>query len=380
MAILAAAADPHSWAKLMGINETDANWTTGATSEEYQLFNKPYKVPTVSLVGKNEVFIKMFCQRGNRWSATIGVNGRTADHNAAFCIKNTDGYPIIGFGYDTNASNYILDNSFMGITLYDGTANKVKLQRVQGTAHFPKITGSNNLGTVEALLTLHVKIDTVTPANSFIRMYIGSKLEATITGTTVHQAVNLALGSFTIGEYITYASDINYYKAQCNYMVVSDVPDFSLKAYPIKPAALSTPNDFSGVIGNITSWIQDTLYISTSLETNAVCTFTLLNPASAILPVASKLKNNVHTVEKIDTYMMARYIQTGGVGCTFSIALYNGETKLTDDYSLYFPANQDETKYLTKFVGTTLQNIVTMNKYTIAELANINVRVTLVGV
>lgn len=377
MTILAAAADPHSWAKLMGYTEADANFTY-LTDYTYPLFNIPPKVPKVDLTGKSEVFIKMFLPTGHRYTASPDASGGYGDHNSAFCIKNTDGHPIIGFGYNCGAGTLIISNSTMGVTLYDGTVNKVKVQNIQSGVHFPKLTRLGYTTTTCNSLYAHVKIDQSTPANSFVKLYINGSLVLSILGSDVHKATNMNIKELSIGEYITQSPSSNFVTGKISQLVVSDTPDFSLKTLPLKPSSLSTPNDFSGVIGNINGIYQDTNYLSTALETNAVCTIKLNPPTiSGGTPYTA---NNSHTIETIDLYAMCRYMQTGGVSCNFSAALYDNTTKISDDVLFNIPANQDETKYLTDFIGRLVQNTVTLGKYSISNMTNLFVRITLVGV
>lgn len=390
--ILAAAADPHSWLDLFRLPKNSvtnaASLTTGTNL--YELFCKDPNFASIAL-SSNELFIKfnistMGYYLINDTTTTYAMRG---DPRLLFTIKNANGKIIASMGFqikgtaDTPAINGKLA-LFIWNEL-DGTTNTKLVSPTTTVVSSSDVYTVLNAGflTCDHTISLHLKIDQATPANSVMRMVINGINAAEIVGSAVNASTNLVMTILTIKEFITsngaQVGTSYYLQGSMTYMVIADFADYSLTAYPLKPSAFGTVNDFTGVIGNITSWAQDQLYLSTSAETAVSVDIKLT--AASITGNAKLYKNDTaNTIAALFNYGMFRYIQSGGVSATFSITLYVGTTQASDATNVVITANLDDTKYQTAQISKVITNLISSGNFTLADLNNLYARITLVGV
>ena len=134
-------------------------------------------------------------------------------------------------------------------------------------------------------------------------------------------------------------------------MVISDTVDYSLRAYPYKPKALDSGNQFVGKIGALNSWIPDRTYMSSAAEYNVKCSFTLSVPATGYYVLDPEPDLTTNKIIQMDQYVAARYVQSGGISANFKIhsTLADGP----EDYTLVCPANENDTKSLIRKLPNT---------------------------
>ena len=147
------------------------------------------------------------------------------------------------------------------------------------------------------------------------------------------------------------ATGMDANKPRFMYIVVSDTLDHSLRAYPYKPKALDSGNQFVGTIDTLNSWIPDRTYMSSAAEYNVKCSFTLSVPASGYYLLDPEPNLDVEKIIQMDQYVAARYVQSGGISANFKIhsTLADGP----EDYTLVCPANEDDTKSLIRKLPNT---------------------------
>lgn len=391
--ILAAAADPHSWLDLFRLPKNSvtnaATLTTGTNL--YELFCKDPSFALVPL-SSNELFIKFnITTMGYYLLKDTQTNyAMRGDPRLLFTVKNANGKIIASVGFQIKGtSDAPAINGKWAIFIWnelDGTTN-TKLVSPTST-----IVSSSDVYTIlnaavlscDHTIAIHLKIDTSTPANSLLRLVINGINAAEVVGSAVNASTNLVMTTLTIKEFITSSAitqtgSLYYLQGKMAYLVIADFADYSLTAYPLKPSAFGTLNDFTGVIGNITSWTQDQLYLSTSAET-AVSVDVKLTAASFTGNAKLYKNDNANTIAAIFNYGMFRYVQSGGVSATFSVTLYVGTVAASASTNVVITANLDDTKYQTAQISKVITNLINSGNFTLADLNNMYARITLVGV
>lgn len=392
--ILAAAADPHSWLELFRLPKNSvtnaATLTTG--TNVYELFCKDPNFASLAL-SANELFIKFNINTMGYYvlNDTHTNYAMRGDPRLLFAIKNANGKIIASMGFQIKGTaDTVAISGKLAIFIWnelDGTTNTKLVSPITTVVSSSDVYTVLNSAFIacDHTISLHLKIDTGTPANSVMRMVINGVIAAEIIGSAVNASTNLVMTTLTIKEFITssnlYQTNVSdyYLAARMTYMVIADFADYSLTAYPLKPSAFGTVNDFTGVIDNITSWAQDQLYLSTSAET-AVSVDIKLTTAS-FTGNAKLYKNDTsNTIAALFNYGMFRYIQSGGVSATFSITLYVGTTPASEATNVVITANLDDTKYQTAQISKVITNLISSGNFTLADLNNLYARITLVGV
>ena len=153
-------------------------------------------------------------------------------------------------------------------------------------------------------------------------------------------------------------------------VLVADTEIPNIKTAGLVPTAFGEVNNFTGALSNITSPVQDSLFIATSAEIGQEVDLLFTFPA------------DLAAVESIDMYFQGKYVQADGIAAKFSLALYDKTTKadISTPVIVTVPANQSDSLYLTYKVTTWVQNIVTSQKLTAADLANAGLRILIVEV
>lgn len=395
MTIYAAAADPHSWLDLFNLPKNSvansADLTTG--NNLYELLCKDPSFATIPLTS-NELFIKLNIYKHGYYPVndTCANYSFRGDTRLLFAIKNAAGKIIASVGYQKVASSDKVIN-YAKLALFtwnelDGTTNTKTVNPVTtavAVSNSPLFVANTAFQIIDTQVAIHLKIDTVTPANSVFRLVIGGFVAAEILGSAVNASTGLAMTTLTIKEFITssdqYQTNLSdyYLSWKVSYMVIADFVDYSLTAFPLKPSAFGTLNDFTGVIGNITSVVQDQLYLSTALETAASVDIKLT--AISVNGAPKQHKNDTaNKIAALRNYGMFRYIQAGGTSATFSITLYVGTVQASNPVNVVITANLDDTKYQTAKLSEVITNLISSGNFTLADLNNLYARITLVGV
>ena len=385
MTILAAAADVFSWMTLMGILPTEANSSATATTyadDTIELGNKLLKPINITTLNESEIFMVLSLSSANMYDNNTASTGLlSSKHKAFFCLRNQNNKPIIGFGW-TPSGTYMADGNVFNITIFDGlTTTPTDVSSTPLTTKFPMNgAGSTTIQTVHDKWIFHVKFDNADNTQSFVKVYKNGINVGQVTGAALHAGSTTGINNITIGEFVTASATNPYVRIRASSLIVSNVADFSLKAYPLKPGAFTANNQFSGVVANIAAWIQDLNTVATAAEVNTVCEFTLTRPTATKGKAGVQLTVGQHICKKLDIYSLVRYVQAGGVNCTFAFALYNGATKITDDFIFTCTANEDDTKFLVRKITSYINDITTGVAIGANALSNLVGRITLVGV
>lgn len=381
--ILAAAADPHSWCDLMGIDieTTNATAALGFYNNTLNLFAAKPAIPVVPL-SANSLCINLAFVYGVMYTQTGGNanNGLSSDWRKVITIKNSAGYPIFSFGYTTSGSNADTINR-LKFFIWDGTATQALLGTTAlNTNIVPEVTDTNVRAT-NNMFNFYINIDTVTPANSVAVAYLDGLQVLNLSGAALHLAGALTFASLTIGtSYTTNPAAIGTVRmaAMIASFVALDYQDFTVYAVPYKPSAIGSVNDFTGVIANITSWLQDKLYFTTSVEVGATVEFIMAIPAVGYAYLAD-VASAMYAPKQIKSYLGGRYIQAGGVSITYTVTLYSGTTQISNPVSVVVNANENDDQYLVDFAGAVSTSIATSQPISQSEIAALRVRVALVG-
>ncbi len=393
MPILAAAADITSWAKLMGITPNATSLSTLSAyfnSNEYKTNNNlaADSLPKVSLTSSpSEIFVKIAYAQIQLYaynnSKSVYNGGAMDDFRfQVLTINNSDGYPILSIGHP-RATDLSYSDTTTGLYLYlwDGTSAKtLKATYSLGglNAIFP--TDDNSLYTGERALNLYIKFDNANNANSKIRVVAPTGLPVMdVAGATLHQATNNAMSKLIIGATATVAFT-KWNMQTIDYLVVATYEDLTLRATTMKPNTFGAVNEFNGAISTIQAWIQDTAYLTTANEVDTTTIVTLLAKTTANTSIATKLLDVLNTVEQIDIYFTGRYIQAGGVSATFRLNLVVNGVDASSTADVVIPANESDSKYIGRYVSSTVLNLISSAKFTAADLTTLALKIKLVGV
>ena len=219
-------------------------------------------------------------------------------------------------------------------------------------------------------VSIRVALDSTTPANSTVSIYINGllccQLAAGVLGTNSASLLH-NVAKVTVNEGAYSSSYSNNGLAISNFVLSTEYDD-SLKAEVLPLSGFGGTNNFSGALSAITESKQDTVYLSTSAELAQKCQLLL---SAATLP----------TIEQLDVFMFARYVQAGGVSCQFSVTLKNQAGAAIGASSVItITANMDELKYQTKLAASYISSLVSSNKLTAVELATAYIEIEIVGV
>ena len=379
--IIAAAADPHSWCDLMGIDieTTNANAALGFYNNTLNLFGNKAAIPTIALAA-NSLCLNLHITNSVMYTATNSSNGVATDWRKVITIKNTAGYPIFSIGY-TPSGSYPDTASKLKFFIWDGTATQALLGTTNLNTNLTSEYTDTTVRSVANIVNFYINVDTVTPANSVALVYVDGLRVLNLTGAALHLAAALTFASLTLGAtYTTAPSAVGSTRLalMLGSFVALDYQDFSVFAVPYKPSAIGSVNDFTGVIANITSWLQDKLYFTSAVETGAVVEFVMAIPTSYAYHAAAT--TNLYKPKQVKSYLGGRYIQAGGVSIIYTVTLYSGSTQISNPVSVVVNANESDDQYLVDFAGAVSTSIATAQQLTQTEMATLRVRVALVGV
>lgn len=361
MTVLAAAADFHSWCNLIGISAINTRGYANAYKELVKHYssrpaNNTTCDNTCELTGwqttilplpiiidvstVSQLFISMHIVRQLHYTGDGDSYFATGDGRKLIKILNSTGVLIasVGIAISTRLGSTILADTMLCLFTYnsDGTVNTTVNT---GINLYKDVRGNNNNYTdtaskVSKLFSIEYKPDTVTPANSYFRLYKDCAVIGEISGAAVNSNANMSLGSVRLRDNITSAGNVGYTALTLGYLLVSDIPMHGARVYPLKPTALTAGNEFSGVVTSINTTTQDTLYMASAAEVNSKCEFTSILPAGLLSNPTADVKTSSHKLVHLDNYIHARYIQDGGVSCTFSVVQLDGSSS-----NIYTPVN-----------------------------------------
>lgn len=380
MKIFASACDPVSWCKLLGVNSStllSAMTTSFGTNQG--LFNNnalnsghilrylPGKYVSIPVTG-NRCFMK--------WeyiSSYIDNYSKTWAYDPRKFIElyNSADELIASIGFNSPGS---FDATWAKTGLFSWTkAGAVKDSVIEGTTPWEIIGMPNGYYGERAHKTgyaLDYFVDPVTPLNSYFAIYAGNREIARLTGAQLTDNPNNTVAKIIFMRNWSSGFSTSYFGFAVNNLVVTDEPNFALKAVTVRPQALTYSVDFTGPITNISDVLQDTNYISSSAETGKYIEFSLAkwNPNSNVTLgdfIRTKFLN-------LDIYFYGRYTQIGGVSATFTITVFDDQSTKLLEKDITVAANEDNLYYQTKLVDS-----VTTALLPFSQVVNGKVRITL---
>ena len=381
MKIFASACDPVSWCKLLGVNSsTLLSAMTKYFGTNKGLFNNnalltgnvlryiPGKYVSVPVTG-NRCFMK--------WEYTEsrveeGPKPWTYDPRKFIELYNSDDELIASIGFNS-ATTFDVSRAKTGLFSWT-KAGKIKNSVIEGTTQWKIIGVPDGYYGVRVHYTgyaLDYFVDPVTPLNSYFAIYAGNREIARLTGAQLTDNPNNTVAKII---FMRNWSSVDFgtdpFGFAVNNLVVTDEPNFALKAVTVRPQALTYSLDFTGPITNINDTLQDINYISSLAETGKYIEFSLAkwNPNSNVTLgdfIQTKFKN-------LDIYFYGRYAQVGGVSATFTITVFDDQSTKLLEKDVTVPANEDNLYYQTKFVDR-----VAMALLPFSQVVNGKVRITL---
>lgn len=380
MKIFAGACDPVSWCKLLGV---DSSVLVSAMTASYGanegLFNNnalitgniirhiPNKYVSVPVTGKR-CFMK--------WEYLLSrVNNGTKtwkyDPKKFIELYNSADELIASIGFNSVMS---FDVTWAKSGLFSWTkAGAVKNSVIEDTTPWNIIgvpDGSNDERAHITGYALDYFVDPDTPANSYFAIYAGNREITRLTADQLTDNPNNTVAKIVFMRNWSSGFSSTYYGFSVNNLVVTDTPNFALKAVTVRPQALTYSNDFTGPITNINDTLQDANYISSSAETGKYIEFSLAKwtPNSNVT-----LRDFVQTkLLNLDIYFYGRYSQVGGVSATFTITVFDDQGAKVLEKDIVVAANEDNIYYQTKFVDS-----VTLALLPFSQIVSGKVRITL---
>lgn len=327
MNIFAAAADYMSWASLLGVKPGDAPLTWMFDQNVIYLGAQPFELK-IPVSGKT-VFVKLGL-------ATI----TSADRDAQFTYSWGDKFFTI---YDSNGKLRI---SLERLSAYNNSTGGYRWKTWNPDTGAVITTGNIWLGAAwENWKDIYFEVTTTA-----VKFYISGQLINTLDISSLGITGFAQIG---FGQQVNSSSNLGMSTARPRflYLVVSDTIDYSLKAYPYKPKALDSSNQFTGTIDMLNSWLPDRSFMSSSAEYNVKCAFNLSVPTSGYYYSSPSPDLTVEKILQMDQYIGARYVQSGGVAANYRV--HNTVDGGPDDYVFSWPANEDDTKSIFRKVPST---------------------------
>lgn len=402
MAVIAAAADFHSWADLIGVNVINTKGLANIYKEFLRIYsglnnNNTYIRSSIELTGyqttdlpspivvnasgKTEIAVTLDTCYLTKNDSTGDASGTLGDGRKFLKFINNAGQLVASLGF--NSTSYAAglagvsnpNNTFRLFTYNsDGSVNSTI---DSGWDMFKNVNIYNNNYPGAAInhnFTVHYKIDTVTPANSTLILYKDSCELCRLAGTQVHSNANMVLGSVKLRDNITNSGYAGYRSIVLASLLVSDTPMFGAQVFPLKPEAYTANNAFTGAITNINTLLQDTYFIASPNEVNTVAEFTIKRISGLVGSRGTNLKAGIHTLKYLSNYMYARYVQEGGVSVTFETKNKAGTTDVNTAVTSVVAANEDTTSYRTLKISGQAVDV------DVSQIDNLVAEVKLVGV
>ncbi len=380
MKIFASACDPVSWCKLLGVNSStllSAMTTSFGTNQG--LFNNnalnsghilryiPGKYISIPVTG-NRCFMKWDYLASRMES---GSKTWTYDPRKFIELYNSADELIASVGFNSAVS---FDVTKAKYGLFSWTkAGAVKNSLIEDTTPW-KIIGVPDVSYSERAhdtgYALDYFVDPDTPANSYFVIYAGNREIARLTGAQLTDNPNNTVAKIVFMRNWSTEFSANNYGFAVNNLVVTDEPNFTLKAVTVRPQALTYSADFTGPITNISDTLQDANYISSSAETGKYIEFSLAKwtPNTNVT-----LRDFVQTkFLNLDIYFYGRYAQVGGISATFTITVFDDQGAKVLEKDIVVAANEDNIYYQTKFVDS-----VTLALLPFSQIVSGKVRITL---
>ena len=212
--------------------------------------------------------------------------------------------------------------------------------------------------------------NTTTPSSSVLKIrWRGLDLSISSIDTKI-QVTSKLIAKFTMGEAIVTAGNANNYYGGglVRSVVVADDIDYSLTVGLLYPDAFGAVNQFTGAISSVNTTTQDLTYISSSAEVSSVCELSLADLVSY---------GNLDTIHKLDLFTFLRYVQAGGTSIAFTCSLVDPAGNVHASTVVNIAANEAETYCRTNKVLTSLMSSVTSDKYTLAQVQGLLVRISI---
>ena len=380
MKIFASACDPVSWCKLLGVNSsTLLSSMTTYFGDNNGLFNNNAlltgnilrylsgKYVSIPVTGKR-CFMKWdyLTSRIDNYNKTWAYDPRKFIE-----LYNSADELIASIGFNSAIS---FDATLAKSGLFSWTkAGAVKNSVIEGSVPW-KIIGvpdgsfgerGHNTG-----YALDYFVDPDTPANSYFAIYAGNREIARLTADQLTDNPNNTVAKIVFMRNWSTSFGSGYYGFSVNNLIVTDTPNFALKAVTVRPQALTYSVDFTGPITNINDTLQDANYISSSAETGKYIEFSLAKwtPNSNVT-----LREFVQTkFLNLDIYFYGRYSQVGGISATFTITVFDDQGAKVLEKDVVVAANEDNIYYQTKFVDS-----VTLALLPFSQIVSGKVRITL---
>ena len=329
MNIFAAAADYASWITLLGVKPGDAPMSGYFDQNAFYLGAQPgeLKIPVTG----NKVFVK------------LGLASLSAtSYDDQFYYSYGDKFFNV---YDSDGKLRVVLERFVLHKSPNGQSS-YRWKTYNPDTGAVLTTGALWLGkTWESWRDISFEV-TTTAIVFYISGNVVNTLDVSSLGIT-------GFGFIGFGKQLYWYENpgMNTSKPRFMYIVVSDTLDHSLRAYPYKPKALDSGNQFVGTIDTLNSWIPDRTYMSSAAEYNVKCSFTLSVPANGYYLFDPEPDLATEKIIQMDQYVAARYVQSGGISANFKIhpILAGGP----EDYTLVCPANEDDTKSLIRKLPNT---------------------------
>lgn len=388
MIIYASAADPMSWLNLMdGISTTTPN-----SEIPYKLYRGSGNYGNVfSLIGTssdyggstpgltidtqntNELFVSTGLS--NTWIYNFNSSGWIAsgDSRKLYKFLNSDGRLLYSIGFSSGSNVFLSDGSDNHFRFYTYNDAGIIINTYDTGVKIPFVQQGGEIS-FDFAFRLHIKIDPLDHTKSFAKFYRDSLLTGSVSGEVLHVSPNYSLKTFKLRDNVT-GKNISSFPARfdASYLVVSNTANFTLKAFPLKPSALTGNNQFSGVVSSISPWLQDKNYLVSPNEVNTKVESYLTRPSGVNGSQGLNLIEGLHKIIKIDNYGMTRYVQDGGTSVNMKITTSNDVTTITPETSFSTTANQDDNYYLGRFLSSGVVNENT------SSLINIKNTIELVG-
>ena len=212
--------------------------------------------------------------------------------------------------------------------------------------------------------------DSTTPSNSVLKIrWRGIDFSVADLHTKIQVSSKL-IAKFTMGEAIVTAGNTNncYGSGLVKYVVVADDVDYSLAVDLLYPNAFGPTNQFTGAISAVNTTTQDLTYVASSSEVSSVCELALTDLVSY---------GNLDVIHKLDLFTFLRYVQAGGTEIAFTCSLIDTAGNVHASTVVNIAANEAETYCRTNKVLTSLISSVTSAKYTLAQVQDLLVRISI---
>ena len=372
MQVFANLCDPHSFMRsIMKSGETyniaACNFFEGVSINPGLLKtafpNNPITVPVTG----HSVFAKMFIDY-IQMHASSQMSG---DYRKFIEFFNVSGKLLFSIGF--KADPYSTGSDVQPLGLYSWNDDgSLKTSKFDTTGLYPMALLTNySSRTPDRALSFNYFNDPNDLNNSKFDVYYGGEKILSMSGAELgthadHDPAVLYFFRNTLNK-----DSASSYRHRVSYIVVTDTLDLTLEPLVLKPNALISSVDFTGVVTDIADTLQDANYISCSAEVGKYIEFSLKKGSSNF-----KAMNSGGDLVGGVMSFYGRYLQIGGVSVTFTITIFNGgQIYYSED--VVVPANQDNSYYQTMLLNAISS---ALNGLSAKNILSYTVRIELKGV